>query len=104
VYSARPEMTDHVAQSRILRNVTAPAHYSLLSNYCDMNLFDRIVSEDYTGANDQIIVIYIFKTETSEMPNVGFVYPLNVSRGCTSFVKNRRSNSRISYEIAPPLR
>ncbi len=88
VYSARPEMTDHVAQSRVLRNVTALAHYSLLSNYCDMNLFDRIVVEDYTGANDEIIVIYIFKTETSEMPNVGFVYPLDVSRGCTSFVKN----------------
>ena len=102
MYSARPEMTDHVVQSRILRNVSVPAHYSLLSDYCDMNLFDRIVIEDYTGANDKIVVIYIFKTETSEMPNVGFVYPLNVSRGCTSLVKNRRSNSRISYEIASP--
>ncbi len=88
MYSARPEMTDHVAQSRILRNVTPPAYYSLLSNYCDMNLFDRIVIKDYTGANDQIIVVYIFEMETSEMPNVGFVYPLNVSRGCTSLVKN----------------
>ena len=100
MYSARPEMTDHVAQSRILRNVTALAHYSLLSNNCKMNLFDRIVVEDYTRANDQIIVVYIFKTETSKMPNVGFVYPLNVSRGCTSLVKNRRSNSWISYKIA----
>ncbi len=88
MYSARPEMTDHAAQSRILRNVTAPAHCSLLSNNCNMNLFDRIVIEDYTGANDKIVVVDIFKTETSKMPNVGFVYPLNVSRGCTSFVKN----------------
>jgi hypothetical protein len=52
VCSARPEMSDHVAQSRILRNITAPAHYSLLSNDCDMNLFDRIVIEDYARAND----------------------------------------------------
>ena len=86
--SARPEMSDHVAQSRILRNITVPAHYSLLSNCCDMNLFDRIVIEDYARADDQIVVIYVFKTKTSEMPNMGIVYPLNVSRGCTSFIKN----------------
>jgi hypothetical protein len=85
VCSARPEMMNHVAQSRILRNVTAPAHYSLLSNHCDMNLFNRIVVEDYTRANDQVIVIYIFKTETSKVPNVGFVDPLNISGGITSF-------------------
>ena len=102
MYSARPEVTDHVVQSRILWNVSVPAHYSLLSNYCDMNLFDRIVVEDYTGANDKIVVIYIFKTETSEMSDMGFVYSLNISRGCTSLIKNRRSNSRISYEIASP--
>jgi hypothetical protein len=52
VCSDRPEMSDHVAQSRILRNITAPVHYSLLSNRCDMNLFNRIVIEDYARAND----------------------------------------------------
>jgi len=44
-----------------------------------MSLFNRIVIENYARANDKIIVIYIFKAETGKMPNVGFVYPLNIS-------------------------
>ena len=78
MFSACPEMTDHVVQSRIHQNISVLAHYSLLSNHCDMNLFNRMVVEDYTRTNNQIIIIYIFKTETSKMPNVGFVYPSRI--------------------------